>query len=197
MTAAAPASSRKGALTSIAVAMLQTQGFSALGLRDIAAAAGMRAASLYSHFTSKDELARLAMSLYAQQQAAEMATLDAAPTGAARLHAYLAMIARNLLDNDRLCLGLMLAVERNALPDDVIREVRSFAGQNVVWLASSWDIGRADGSVRSHLDGVTAAPVLFSAIEGIVAFALLEPEQAATFRDQASTLLTALGVQRS
>lgn len=55
--------SRKEALTALTVDMMQAQGFSALSVRDLAEAAHLRVASLYNHFSSKDELARLAISL--------------------------------------------------------------------------------------------------------------------------------------
>jgi AcrR family transcriptional regulator len=59
------------------------------GLRDLAEAAHIRAASLYNHFSSKDELARLAMSLYSASQRAELSVLEQATTGAERLRGYL------------------------------------------------------------------------------------------------------------
>ncbi len=71
-------SSRKETLTALAVDMMQAQGFSALALRDLAQAAHIRAASLYNHFSSKDELARLAMSRYSAGRGAE---LSAPPSG--------------------------------------------------------------------------------------------------------------------
>ena len=73
-------SSRKETLTALAVDMMQAQGFSALALRDLAQAAHIRAASLYNHFSSKDELARLAMSRYSAGRG-RGAELSAPPSG--------------------------------------------------------------------------------------------------------------------
>jgi TetR/AcrR family transcriptional regulator, cholesterol catabolism regulator len=51
----APADSRREILD-CAARLFRTQGYTATNLRDIAAAAGMRAASLYHHFASKDHI---------------------------------------------------------------------------------------------------------------------------------------------
>jgi TetR/AcrR family transcriptional repressor of nem operon len=165
------------------------------GLRDLAEAAHIRAASLYNHFSSKDELARLAMSLYSASQGAELSVLEQATTGAERLRGYLGVFEQALRQDGRLCLGLMLTVERNSLPDEVMNEVRLFVDQHTAWLASAWDLGRSDLTVQSDLPGAAAGPVLFSALEGMMAFALLRPNPEAVFRTQATALFAALGVK--
>jgi hypothetical protein len=100
-----------------------------------------------------------------------------------------------LRQDGRLCLGLMLTVERNSLPDEVMNEVRLFVDQHTAWLASAWDLGRSDLTVQSDLPGAAAGPVLFSALEGMMAFALLRPNPEAVFPTQATALFAALGVK--
>jgi TetR/AcrR family transcriptional regulator, transcriptional repressor for nem operon len=194
-TSSETGSSRKETLTALAVDMMQAQGFSALGLRDLAEAAHIRAASLYNHFSSKDELARLAMSLYSARQGAELAVLEQATTGAERLRGYLGLFEQAIQHDGRLCLGLMLTVERNSLSEEVIKEARLFVDQHTAWLAAAWDLGLSDLTVKSDLSGDAVGPVLFSALEGMMAFALVRPNPEAVFRAQAATLLAALGVQ--
>ena len=186
--------SRKQALTGLAVDMMQTSGFSALALRDLAQKACIQAASLYSHFDSKNALARQAMALYAQRQRDELAAIDLEPAGNVRLRRYIDMFAATLGNDNRLCLGLMLAVERNAVPEDVTQEIRLFSAQNIAWLDAAWELGRADLTIASNMDGKAAAPMIFAAAEGMMAFALLEPDPASAFRRQLSGLLAALGV---
>lgn len=186
---------RKEALTGLAVDMMQTSGFSALALRDLAQKACIQAASLYSHFDSKNALARQAMALYAQRQREDLARIELEPAGNARLRGYVDMFAATLSNDNRLCLGLMLAVERNAVPEEVTQEIRLFSAQNIAWLETAWELGRADRTIRSEVDGKTAAPMIFGAAEGMMAFALLEPEPAPAFQRQLGGLLAALGVQ--
>jgi TetR/AcrR family transcriptional repressor of nem operon len=188
--------SRKETLTGLAVDMMQTRGFSALALRELAQQACIQAASLYSHFDSKNTLARQAMALYTQRQHDELALIDQEEaTGKQRLQRYVAMFAATLGNQNRLCLGLMLTVERNAVPEEVMHEIRLFSAQNIAWLEAAWDLGRLDQTIHSSVPGKTAAPMIFGAAEGMMAFSLLEPEPAPAFRSQLSGLLGALGVQ--
>jgi TetR/AcrR family transcriptional repressor of nem operon len=74
-------------------------------------------------------------------------------------------------------------------------EVRRFVDQHTAWLAAAWDLGRSDLSVNSDMSGNAMGPLLFGALEGMMAFALLRPDPESVFRSQATTLLAALGVQ--
>lgn len=187
--------SRKEELTGLAVDMMQTQGFSALAIRDLAQKACLQAASLYSHFNSKNSLAQQAMALYAQRQMADLSEIDKEPTGSGRLHRYVEMFAATLGNGNRVCLGLMLTIERNVIPDEVTQELRQFSRQNAEWLQRAWDLGRSDKTIVSAMEGRIAAPMIFGAAEGIMAFSLLQKDPAAVLRLQLGGLLGALGVQ--
>jgi TetR/AcrR family transcriptional repressor of nem operon len=188
--------SRKEALTHLAVDLLQDRGFSALGLRELAEAACIKAASLYSHFESKNALTLYAMQLYNRNNRDNLAEIDQHPTADSRLYHYMQLFVRTLRDGGRLCLGLMLAVERNALPEEIMEEVRVFSRQNIQWIADTWDLGRKDGSVDSVMTGAVAAPIIFGAAEGMMAFAVIQEDPGAVFNQHLSQLLHALGVQR-
>ncbi|WP_317203411.1 TetR/AcrR family transcriptional regulator [Janthinobacterium sp.] len=186
--------SRKEELTGLAIELMQSSGYGALGLRRLAEEACMQAASLYNHFTSKNDLARQAMALYTLRQGEAIAVLEACATGGERIGLYLDMVETQFAGQQRLCLGLMLTVERHALSSEVVDEVVRFVAANTAWLGAAWDLGRADGSIRSPLSGDAAAPVLFSAMEGMLTFCQLQPESARVFRQQADALLEGLGV---
>jgi TetR/AcrR family transcriptional repressor of nem operon len=188
-----PKGSRKDTLATVAIDMMQTRGFSALGLRDLAQAASIRASSLYNHFASKEELACEAMSLYAARQQSDLSAL--AGTGSECLHTYAELFARILRDEHRLCLALILAVERNALPPEILTEIGRFVEQNTTWLASAWNLGLSDGTIESVLSGEAAGPLIFGSLEGLMAFSLLKKKPAAAFLEQASLLFTGLGVR--
>lgn len=187
--------SRKEALTALAADMMQAQGFSALGLRDLAEAADMKPASLYNHFSSKDELARQAMSFYSTRREMELSVFERAATGGGRIHGYLGLFEQCLRHDSRLCLSLMLTVERHSLPQEVMNEVRLFVDRHAAWLGTAWDLGLSDLSVKSSASGHVMGPVIFNALEGLMAFALLRPDSETVFRSQAVTLLAGLGVQ--
>lgn len=186
--------SRKEELTGLAIDLMQAHGFGALGLRRLAEEASMQAASLYNYFTSKNDLAIQAMVLYARRQEAALAILEGGATGGERIALYLRMVEAKFADQRRLCLGLMLTVERHALSSEVLDEVARFVATHTAWLSAAWDLGRADGSIRSPLPGDVAAPLLFNAMEGMLTFCQLGPEPAAVFRQQADALAQGLGV---
>jgi TetR/AcrR family transcriptional regulator, transcriptional repressor for nem operon len=188
--------SRKQALTGIAVDMMQMRGFSALSLRDLAQQACIQAASLYSHFDSKNTLAHQAMAMYAQRQRDDLeAIAQNESSGSRRLHRYLDMFAATFGSEERLCLGLMLVVERNSVPDEIVGQIRKFTEQNHAWLEAAWDLGRTDQTIQCSMAGNVAAPIIFGAAEGMMAFALLEPDPVPIFTARLSDLLGALGVQ--
>lgn len=188
---------RKEELAGLAADLMQTQGFSALALRDLAQKACIQAASLYSHFNSKNSLAQQAMALYTLRQSQDLSEIDKELSGNVKLYRYVDMFATTLNNENRLCLGLMLAAERNAIPVEVTQELRSFAKQNVDWLQATWDCGCVDKTIISNMEGRIAAPMIFGAAEGIMAFSLLDKNPAAALRLQLGGLLAALGVQPS
>ncbi|MEP9379419.1 TetR/AcrR family transcriptional regulator [Aquabacter sp. CN5-332] len=190
----APKGSRKEALTSLAIEMMQSRGFSALGLRELADAAQMRAPSLYSHFASKDELSRAAMSLYAERHRAELHHLEALATGAARIRVYVDRCATCIQEEGRLCLFLMLTTNRQDLSEEAVGELTRLVDEQAEWLSAMWEAGRADGSIRSGQTGKNVGPLIFSALRGLMAFAVLQPDPTAAYHAQSDALLAALGV---
>jgi Transcriptional regulator len=188
------AESRKENLAGLAADRMQRDGYSALGLRELAAAAGLKAASLYSHFTSKDEMAIRALASYEARQTAELEQLMSLTRGADRLYGYISMIAQTLLSKDRSCLALVLAVERKAVVPELLERVVAFADRNAAWLARAWQAGQADGSIRSDIAADTAGSLLFNGVEGAIAFSLVRCDAPQWFIGQADQLLQALGV---
>jgi TetR/AcrR family transcriptional repressor of nem operon len=176
----------------MAISMLQTQGYLALGVRELAQAASIRAPSVYNHFSSKEELTRQAMSAYREDQYAELTGLHG--TAAGQLGAYLELFADMLRDERKVCLGLALAADRNVLPPEVVDEVRKFADQNAEWIGSVWEAGLSDGTINSKLTGPDAGKILFGALEGLMLFALLDTSPVSAFLSRSKGLLRAMGV---
>ncbi|MEW6255630.1 MAG: TetR/AcrR family transcriptional regulator [Pseudomonadota bacterium] len=185
---------RKEALAGLAIEMLQSRGFSALGLRELAEAAGMRPPSLYSHFHSKDELGRAALALYAERHRAGLAALADSATGAGRIRTYAMRCGQCLQEEGQFCLFLMLTTSSHELSPEAVREIAGFVEEQMEWLATGWDQGRTEGSIRSDQPGSVMGPVVFGALRGLMAFAVLKPDPVAAFSAQRDSLLAALGV---
>jgi TetR/AcrR family transcriptional repressor of nem operon len=75
-----------------------------------------------------------------------------------------------------------VSAERNSLSKEVINEVRLFVDQHTAWLAAAWDLGRSDLTVKSDLSSDAVGPILFSALEGMMAFALVRSNPEVVFR---------------
>ena len=75
-----------------------------------------------------------------------------------------------------------MSAERNSLSKEVINEVRLFVDQHTAWLAAAWDLGRSDLTVKSDLSSDAVGPILFSALEGMMAFALVRSNPEVVFR---------------
>ncbi len=112
------ASEGKQRILDEAAVLFQRQGYAETSLRDIAAAAGMKAGSLYYHFESKDDLftAVLAHGIAVMVDAFDDAS-DAALPGRDRLAAHVTAHLRTLYDNGAYTVAHVTAF-RNA-PDSV------------------------------------------------------------------------------
>lgn len=186
--------SRKEELAALAIGLMQSRGFSAFGLREFAEAAGMRPPSLYNHFPSKDALGRSALALYAQHHRRELEALDALPSGGAKVRAYAERCGECLHQDGHFCLFLMLTTSSHDLSPDAVGDIAAFVEEQMGWLSRAWDQGRVDGSIRADQAGSAMGPVVFGALRGMMAFAVLKTDPAAEFSSQRETFLSALGV---
>lgn len=126
----------KEAILDAARRTAQSRGYAGLNLRDIAADAGIKAASIYHHFPGKAELAAAVARRYWETTATTLEALSASiedPVEA--LQAYPKLFRRALEENNRMCLCSFMAAEYDDLPDAVKIEVQAFADVNVAWLA--------------------------------------------------------------
>jgi TetR/AcrR family transcriptional repressor of nem operon len=147
--------------------LIQARGFSAFSFADIAAAVGIRKASIHHHFPTKGDLAIALMCRYRVDFAALLAEISREHRKlAARLNAYQALFSNVLRDGDRLCMCGMLAADFGALPDDVRLEVRAFFDDNERWLAKTLSDGKRAGETAFRGTAATQARVVLAALEG-------------------------------
>lgn len=161
----------------VAQSLAQTRGFNGFSFRDLAAAIGVKSASIHYHFPSKADLGVALVRRY--RRAFEDALHDAEARSAAasfRLKAFVE-IFRSSLEEDRLCLCGMLGAERDSLPPQVAIEVRDFFAFCEDWLASQMKQGRQDGTFDFAGSPQVAALQLLALLEGglLVARSLGDP----------------------
>jgi AcrR family transcriptional regulator len=89
---------RRAEIVTVAARTFAEQGYSNVGMRDIAGALGIRSASLYHHFSSKEEiLYAICLSVTREPVEENLPLLDAAGTPAERLTALVRAHIRHLL----------------------------------------------------------------------------------------------------
>jgi TetR/AcrR family transcriptional regulator, transcriptional repressor for nem operon len=125
----------KEAILEVARRTAQAHGYGGLNFRDIAAAVGIKAASIYHHFSSKADLGAAVAKRYWEDTAAGLEALSAATGDPAKaLQAYPGLFRQSLEQENRMCLCSFMAAEYDDLPDKVKTEVQAFADVNVAWL---------------------------------------------------------------
>jgi TetR/AcrR family transcriptional repressor of nem operon len=151
----------------VAQRLIQARGFSAFSYADIAAAVGIRKASIHHHFPTKADLALALMARYRTSFDAALASIMRDHHRAeARLTAYRRLFANVLRDDHRLCMCGMLAADFEALPAKVREEVRGFFDDNETWIASVLAEGKRRGETSSRGTPRARARVVLAALEG-------------------------------
>lgn len=118
-------------------AAVQARGYNALSFRELAAAVGIKSASVHYHFPTKGDLGAALAQRYAQDGAVTLTALEAADPDPAACMAGYAAIFRAALENDnRMCLCGIMSAEMDDLPAQVRVEVGRFAAMNAAWLAA-------------------------------------------------------------
>ncbi|WP_263383444.1 TetR/AcrR family transcriptional regulator [Granulicella arctica] len=114
----------------------QAHGYNGLNFRDLAELVGIRAASIYHHFPSKAVLAEAVAKRYWEDHAAALeALLTKASTPVLALRRYPETFRWALENENRMCLSGFMAAEYDDLPEEVRKEVQTFADVNVAWLS--------------------------------------------------------------
>ncbi|MBO4123142.1 TetR/AcrR family transcriptional regulator [Cupriavidus gilardii] len=119
-----------------ATGIAQAHGYSGLNFRDLAAAVGIKAASIYHHFDSKADLGAAVARRYWQDTAAALDALLADSRDPLQcLHRYPELFRKALERGNRICLCSFMAAESDDLPEVVKTEVKAFADVNIAWLS--------------------------------------------------------------
>jgi TetR/AcrR family transcriptional repressor of nem operon len=146
-----------------ATRIAQAHGYNGLNFRDLAEDVGIKAASIYHHFTSKADLGAAVARRYWQDAAAAMEALLAESADPVRcLQRYPDLFRKALENGNRICLCSFMAAEADDLPEVVKKEVLTFADVNVAWLSKVLSATALVGSAESG----QRARAIFAAIAG-------------------------------
>jgi TetR/AcrR family transcriptional regulator, transcriptional repressor for nem operon len=167
--------------------LIMTRGYNGFSYADVAAAIGIRKASIHHHFPAKSDLAKAVVEesrLLIQAQVERLAEVE--PEAAMQLRAYATYWERCIADNSApFCVAAMLAAELPSLPDDLALSVRAHFAELTGWLAAVLEAGVRQGSVSLTRSPAEEADAFMSAIYGAMlsARAFGEPARFATITE--------------
>lgn len=161
------ASDTRKALLRAAERAARTRGFDGFSYADLAAAVGIRKASIHHHFATKADLSLALMQGYRVEMEAVLKAVDkTCATGAARLDALIGRY-RDALDGGKsLCLCVAFSVGRSSLSDEVILEIGRFRAMMIDWIETVYALGRADGTIGHVSDPAMEAAATLPLLEG-------------------------------
>ncbi len=157
----------KTALLIAAEDAVRARGYNGFSYADLAAAVGIRKASIHHHYPTKADLALALIERYA---ARFFATLDqisgSHSTGGARLRACIGAYRGVLEGGDKTCLCVALCIGRDGLSKAVLAELDTFHATITAWLADCFSIAKKDGTIADVGDREAEAHACLAQMEG-------------------------------
>ncbi|HWU96513.1 MAG TPA: TetR/AcrR family transcriptional regulator [Sphingomonas sp.] len=179
--------STAGQIVDEARRLIMMRGYNGFSYADIAAAIGIRKASVHHHFASKSDLAKAVVEQSCALIRAQVAQLaNAEPDASEQLRAYAGYWERCILDDSApFCIAAMLAAELPSLPEDLASAVRVHFAELTGWLTQLFAIGVRQGNVSLAGSPAEEADAFLSAIYGAMlsARAFGEPRRFATITE--------------
>jgi TetR/AcrR family transcriptional regulator, transcriptional repressor for nem operon len=160
-------------LLDLAETLVRTRGYNGFSYRDLAEQIGIKTASIHYHFPTKGDLGQALIENEREVFARNLAQLDAAEKDPRRrLERFIQLFQATTIGCDnRMCMGAVLAVEQETLPDAVGEAVRRLFAENEKWLAKLLEEGRKTRQFRFKGSADAAARILFSSLEGALLIA--------------------------
>lgn len=113
-----------------------TRGYGGINFRELAAAVGIKAASINYYFINKALLGEAVARRYWEDIARDLEKISADARDAMdALRLYPSIFRASLERDNRLCLSSFMAAEHDKLPEAVLKEVQAFGDVNVAWLS--------------------------------------------------------------
>jgi TetR/AcrR family transcriptional regulator, transcriptional repressor for nem operon len=154
-------------LLDAAMALVEARGYRAFSYRDLAAAVGIRTASIHYHFPAKADLGRAMLVKHREDNAAFFDRVDrGGGTAYERLERYCRAFKRSYGRGDRICFAGMMATDSETLAPGVVAELRHCYRDHERWLALTLAEGRAAGDLAFNEPAAVVARSLFDALQG-------------------------------
>jgi TetR/AcrR family transcriptional repressor of nem operon len=150
--------------------LVQTKSYSGFGFQELAETVGIRKASVYYHFASKEVLG-VALVVKAQKQITALYESNVDLPGIEQLRAFLAKIGSTIGVGRRMCPGAALTANWGSLPKDLKKSVLQLRDTYLQLLAAMVNAGRRDMTLKidaAAADEVVAKSIVASFQGGIL-----------------------------
>jgi len=172
--------------------LMQARGYHGVSYAAVAAAVGLRKASVFHHFAAKEGLARAVVARYRTTTREDLTTIaQATDDPRDQLVRYIGLYHTRLVQGEHMCLCGLLAAEATTLPETVRAEVRAYFIEHEAWLGDVLAAGRTAGLLRDDGPLPDAAQRLLAGVEGALLVAQAHDDDA-RFDVIAAGLLAAL-----
>jgi TetR/AcrR family transcriptional repressor of nem operon len=146
--------------------LVAERGFNAFSYKDLAAAVGIRTASIHYHFETKADLGKALVERYHESLIATLAELDRkGRTNVARLRS-LVQVYRGTERSGVICLCGSLASDLETLREDVQRTVRSYLTVTCDWVERKISDGVRAGEFEPVASPADLAASLVAGLQG-------------------------------
>jgi TetR/AcrR family transcriptional repressor of nem operon len=138
-------------------------GYGGINFRDLAEAVGIKAASINYYFANKAVLGEAVARRYWEDIARDLEAISAgAQSPIEALRQYPGIFRLSLERNNRMCLSSFMATEYDVLPEQVLKEVQTFADVNTAWLRDQL----IDAKLVEPKAGEMKARAIYAAVAG-------------------------------
>jgi TetR/AcrR family transcriptional repressor of nem operon len=163
----------RGELLAAAENLVRCRGYNGFSYRDLAEQIGIKTASIHYHFPAKADLGAALVELVRARFGKTLAQLDAEENDPRRrLERFVQVFQASTIDREnRMCLGAMLAVEQETLPDAVRQAVQQLFAEIEAWMAKLLAEGRQKRQFQFRGTPDLAARAVFSSLEGALVVA--------------------------
>ena len=142
---------------------VQDRGYGGLSFRELAKEVGIKSASIHHYFPTKGELGSALAARYTSDflEYLDGLLVDGLDQRAC-IQKYTDVFGQTVRNDNRMCLGGIMAAEFKEIPEEVRIEVVKFGEANVDWLVKVLSLGQSGGG-----DAVKGqALAIFAAIQG-------------------------------
>jgi len=163
----------------VAQRLMQAHGYHGVSYAAVAATVGLRKASVFHHFPTKENLARAVVARYRTTVRDGMVAIDHATDDPLdKLARYAGLYRALLARREHMCLCGLLAAEATTLPEAVRGEVRGYFAEHEAWLGDVLAAGRGAGLLRDTGAPMDAAQRLLAGVEGALLVAQAHDDDA-------------------